>query len=199
MPNRHSKRTIRPMKIGISGAKGSFSEEAGRSYAQKNGLKSYSIVPLVTIEDTLDALEDGKIDIAVFPIQNSTMGLVADAAHAMAKHRFTIKKIFDIIIHQNLLVRKGVAAEKVKKIVSQDPAIRQCGMYLKRVWPKVAIGNYEDTAKAAEDLAKGKLPASTAVIASRAAAKLYKLDILEESIQDLKFNHTTFIAAVRAK
>jgi len=43
--------------------------------------------------------------------------------------------------------------------------------------------------------AKGKLPASTAVQASRAAAQVYKLDILEESIQDLKFNYTSFVAA----
>ena len=51
-----------------------------------------------------------------------------------------------------------------------------------------------DTAKAAEDLASGKLPKTTAVIASRNATHMYKLKILEESIQDLKFNYTVFIA-----
>ncbi|MBX4192319.1 hypothetical protein KW798_02415 [Candidatus Parcubacteria bacterium] len=183
--------------IGVSGAPGSFSEEAARTYTAKIGLKNYKIDYLITAEKVLDALEEGKITLAVFPIQNATMGLVAEAAYAMAKHKFHIKKIFDIIIHQNLLVKKGVKAEKIKKIVSQDPAVRQCSMYLQRVWPKVRIENYPDTAKAAEDLAKGILPPNAAVIASRAAAKINKLDILEEAIQDLKFNHTTFIVAVK--
>lgn len=183
--------------IGVSGVHGSFSEEAARAYAHKAGLKHYKISYLTTVENVLAALEAGDIAVGIFPIQNSTMGLVAEAAHAMAKHQFHIKKIFEIIIHQNLLVKKGVKAEKITKIVSQDPALRQCTMYLKRVWPKTKLGNYEDTAKAAEDLAKGKLPPTTAVIASRAAATLNKLDILEESIQDLKFNYTSFIAAVK--
>jgi prephenate dehydratase len=72
-------------------------------------------------------------------------------------------------------------------------------MYLKRMWPKVKVGEYADTAKAAEDLAAGKLPAGTAVIASLEAARAYKLDVLEESVQDLKFNYTTFVVAVALK
>jgi prephenate dehydratase len=71
-------------------------------------------------------------------------------------------------------------------------------MYLKRRWPKVKLVEYADTAKAAQDLASGKLPKTTAVIASRNAAEAYGLGILEESIQDLKFNYTSFIAAEEA-
>lgn len=181
--------------IGVSGAQGSFSEEAARTYAAKQGIKRFEISYLVSVENVLTALEGGEISLGIFPIQNSTMGLVHEAAHAMAKHRFSIEKIFDIIIHQNLLAKKGAKSKQITRIVSQEPAVKQCTMYLKRVWPDIKIGNYEDTAQAAKDLASGKLPASTAVIASKAAADLYGLDILEESIEDLKFNHTTFIAA----
>ena len=181
------------------GAKGSFSEEAGRAYAHRANLKSFSIAYLVSAENVLTHLEGGKIDIGIFPIENSNGGIVLEAVHAMAKHRFAIKKIFEIDVHQNLLVKKGVTADKVKIITSHEQAIKQCRMYLKRVWPKVKIKEYADTAKAAEDLAKGKLPKTTAVIASRAAAHVYKLDVLEESIQDLKFNYTSFIAATKSK
>lgn len=187
------------MKIGVMGAKGSFSEEAGRAYAQKAGLKKFTLDYLISAENVLSALEDGRIDLGIFPIENSNGGIVLEAVHAMAKHRFKIKKIFEIDIHQNLLVKKGVTADKVRRITSHDQAIKQCRMYLKRMWPKVKISEYEDTAKAAEDLGSGKLPASTAVIASRAAADVYKLDVLEESIQDLKFNFTSFIAAEHLK
>lgn len=185
------------MKIGVMGAKGSFSEEAGRTYAAKANLKKFTIVYLVNAENVLSAVENGSIDIGIFPIENSNGGIVIEAVHAMAKHNFTIKKIFEIDVHQNLLVRKGVTADQVKLITSHDQAIKQCRMYLRRIWPKTKVREYEDTAKAAADLASGKLPKTTAVIASRAAAQVYKLDILEESIQDLKFNYTSFIAATK--
>ena len=68
-------------------------------------------------------------------------------------------------------------------------------MYLKRKWGGVELEEYADTAKAAEDLAGGVLPKTTAVIASKKAAEVYGLEILEESIQDLKFNYTSFVAA----
>lgn len=187
------------VKIGVMGAKGSFSEEAGRTYAQKAGIKKITLDYLINAENVLSALEEGGIDIGIFPIENSNGGIVLEAVHAMAKHNFSIKKIFEIDVHHNLLVRHGVTAEKVKMITSHDQAIKQCRMYLRRMWPKAKIKEYADTAKAAEDLASGKLPASTAVIASRAAATVYKLDILQESIQDLKFNYTSFVAAERAK
>lgn len=186
------------MKIGVMGAKGSFSEEAGRTYAKKwlKG-KKFTIEYLVTAENVLTAVEAGAVDIGILPIENSNGGVVIESVYAMAKHRFQIKKMFEIDVHHCLLVKDGSTAGSIKTIVSHDQALKQCRMYLKRRWPKVKVGEYMDTAKAAEDLANGKLPKTTAVIASRAAAEAYGLSILEESIQDLKFNYTSFIVAVK--
>ncbi len=183
--------------IGISGARGSFSEEAARTYAAKLGIKRFSLDCLVSAENVLAALEAGKIAVGIFPIENSNGGIVIEAVYAMAKHRFTIKKIFEIDVHHNLLVRRGTTADMVTMITSHDQALKQCRMYMRRKWTNVHMHEYADTAKAAEDLACGVLSEHTAVIASRTAAKLYGLDILEESIQDLKFNYTSFIAAVK--
>lgn len=191
---------MKRLKIGVMGAKGSFSEEAGRTYAKKYGkIRSFEILYLITAENVLTELEKGAINIGIFPIENSNGGIVLEAVHAMAKHNFHIKKMFEIDVHHNLLVKNGATADSIKKIVSHDQAIRQCRMYLKRIWPNVRVGEYLDTAKAAEDLASGKLPRTTAVIASRNAAQTYKLKILDESIQDLKFNYTVFIAAEQLK
>lgn len=187
------------MKIGVMGAKGSFSEEAARVYAKKHAhLRRYDPQYLVSAENVLSELEKGTIDLAIFPIENSNGGIVIEAVRAMARHNFHIKKMFEIDVHHCLIVRNGTKAGDIKTIVSHDQAIKQCRMYLRRLWPKVKVREYADTAKAAEDLAKGKLPKSTAVIASRNAAQLHELNVLEESIQDLKFNYTTFIAAERA-
>jgi len=185
------------LRVGISGAKGSFSEEAARAYAKKNKVGKFTLKYLISVENVLAALEEGEVDIGIFPIQNSTGGIVTEAVRPMSKYNFKIRTVFDIDIKQNLLVKKGMKSEDVRAIVSHEQALKQCKGYLKREWPKTKLKAYEDTAKAAEDLAKGSLPKSTAVIASRTAAQVYKLKVLEAGIQDLKTNFTTFIAAVR--
>lgn len=184
------------MKIGVMGAKGSFSEKAGEEYIAQNKVKNGEIVPLVSAEAVLAALGNGEIDRGIFPIENSNGGVVTEAIHAMAKHTFAIERMFEIDVHHMLLVKPGITASHILKISSHDQALKQCRMYLKRKWPEADIEVYVDTAKAAEDLGNGTLPDTTAVIAPRRCSEIYDLEILEESIQDLKFNYTTFIVGV---
>lgn len=185
------------MKIGVMGAKGSFSEQAGERYVREHSNNEGEILPLISAENVLTALEAGEIDRGVFPIENSNGGIVIEAVHAMAKHRFAIERMFELDVHHMLLVKKGVTASHILAVSSHDQALKQCRMYLKRVWPMAEIIPYADTAKAAEDLGNGTLPDTTAVIAPRGCADLYDLDILEESIQDLKYNYTMFVVAIK--
>lgn len=183
------------MKIGVMGARGSFSEKAGEQYIADEHIHNGEILPLITAEAVLTSVENMACDKGIFPIENSNGGIVIEAVHAMAKHRFTIEKMFEVDVHHMLLVKPGVTASHITAICSHDQALKQCRMYIKRVWPSADIVPYADTAKSAEDLSNGTLPDTTAVIAPRGCATLYGLSILEESIQDLKFNYTTFVVA----
>ncbi len=185
------------MKIGVMGAKGSFSEQAGELYRKQHGDAADEIMPLVTAEAVLTAVEDGSIERGIFPIENSNGGIVIEAVHAMAKHRFAIERMFELDVHHMLLIKPGVTASHIMTISSHDQALKQCRMYVKRMWPTAEIVPYADTAKAAADLASGALADTTAVIAPRQCAALYGLEILEESIQDLKFNYTAFVVATK--
>jgi prephenate dehydratase len=181
--------------IGVSGNIGSFSEEAANYYAQKNNLENYALEYLISVENVLKALRAKKIDKAVFPIENSNGGIVYEAVYAMSKYNFKIEKIFEIDIKMNLLALPKTKPGDIKKIVSHNQALKQCRMYLKRVWGNTDLEEYSDTASAAKDLSEGKFNPKTAVIAPKICAKLYNLELLEEGIQDLKFNFTTFITA----
>ncbi len=185
------------MKIGVMGARGSFSEQAGEMYLKKEGIENGEILPLISAENVLMALNKGEINRAIFPIENSNGGIVLEAVYAMAKYNFAIETMFELDVHHMLLVKVGVNASHINTIASHDQALKQCRMYLKRTWPECDIAPYADTAKAAEDLASGILPDTTAVIAPRRAAEMYGLQILEESIQDLKFNYTVFVVATK--
>jgi prephenate dehydratase len=181
--------------IGVSGGIGSFSEEAANYYAQTNKIENYELQYLISAENVLSALDKKEIDLGIFPIENSNGGIVIEAVYAMSRHIFDIVNIFEIDIKHNLIVKPGKRAEEIKKITSHQQALRQCRMYLKRKWPNVELEEYKDTAEAAKDLEAGILHSDTAVIAPKICAKLYNLEILEEGIQDLKFNFTAFIAA----
>lgn len=185
------------MKIGVMGAHGSFSEKAGEHYIAQENISNGEILPLISAEAVLASLENGACDKGIFPIENSNGGIVIEAVHAMAKHRFAIEKMFELDVHHMLLCKPGVTASHITAVSSHDQAIKQCRMYLKRIWPDADILPYADTAKAAEDLNAGILSDTTAVIAPRGCATLYGLHILEESIQDLKFNYTTFVVATK--
>src|SRR5665213_1971339 len=138
MPKRAKKVEI----IGVSGMPGSFSEEAGRTYAHKIGLKTYKMAYLMTVENVLSALEAGDISLAIFPIENSNGGIVIETVYATAKHNFHLKKMFEIDVHMNLLVKKGTKTTAIKKVVSHDQALKQCRMYLKRKWPHLKVEEY---------------------------------------------------------
>ena len=185
------------MKIGISGNVGSFSEEAAVYYCQKHNIKNYKIIYLITVDKTLSFLIKNKINKAIFPIENSNGGIVYESVYAMAKYIFKIENMFEIDIRHCVLSLPNKNLKDIKKIVSHPQALKQCKMYLKMKWPKAEIVEWSDTAQAAKDLSNGKIDKNSAVIAPSKCAELYRLRILEEGVQDLKFNFTTFITAIK--
>ena len=183
--------------IGVSGGVGSFSEEAANHYAAKNNIVDFELKYLVSVKNVLSALDKKEINLGIFPIENSNGGIVYEAVYAMAGHLFDIENMFEIDIKHCLLAKPGRKTSDIKIIVSHDQALKQCRMYLKRRWENIDLLEYRDTAEAAKDLGAGVLPADSAVIAPAVCARLYGLAILEEGIQDLKFNFTTFVAAAK--
>lgn len=184
------------VKIGVSGSQGSFSEEAARHYCDNNNIKDYELAYLISADRVLEALTNKEIDKGVFPIENSNGGVVYEAVYAMSRYVFGIENMFEIDIKHCLLAQKGVNPGDIDMITSHLQAIKQCNMYLKRKWQNTEIKEYSDTAEAAKDLKSGELPSSCAVIAPQICAELYGLEVLEEGIQDLKFNFTTFVMGV---
>lgn len=180
------------LKIGVSGDIGSFSEEAGHLYIDREGLKA-ELVYAIDMEGVLARLERGEIDMGIFPVVNSQGGLVREAFMSMGRRHFTLMDELWLEVQQCLLVLPGLTRAKIKNIATHPQAILQCQRYIKREFPEAKIIDWTDTAKAARDLKAGLLSAATAVIAPARAAKLYDLEILERNIQDMRPNLTTFI------
>lgn len=183
------------INIGVSGDVGSFSEEAGEKYIKDNGLENAEIAYLISAKNVFSALDGGNIDIGIMPIENSNGGVVFEVLNEMGNHLFHIKEYFDIEVNHSLIVKEEVKADEIKKISSHDHAFRQCRAYIKHSWPSAELDDFGDTAGAAKALSSGELSSDTAVIAASRCVKMYpELEILEDKIQDLKYNYTTFLA-----
>lgn len=183
------------IKIGVKGEVGSFSEEAGLEYKERHNLRDAELLYLISAENVFKHLSDGTIDIGIMPIENSNGGIVFEVLNAMGNHLFHIKEYFDIEVNHALIVKEGMGALEVQKIASHDQAFRQCRAYIKQRWPQAELIDFGDTAGAAKAISEGRLSANTAAIAASRCTDLFPgLKVLEDKIQDLKFNYTTFLA-----
>ncbi|MFO0780730.1 MAG: prephenate dehydratase domain-containing protein [Candidatus Gracilibacteria bacterium] len=186
------KKTDPVLRLAVSGDTGSFSEEAGLLYAQRNGLK-VKIIFAIDMERVLQTLDKKQADIGIFPVVNSRGGLVQPAFKAMGGHLFHYTDELWLEVYQCLMVKPGVSKKQIKKIATHSQAIAQCERYIRKEFPNAKLIEWEDTAKAARDLAKGVLGRDTAVIAPARSAQIYKLKLLAKGIQDNHPNLTTFI------
>lgn len=180
------------LNLGVSGDEGSFSEEAGLRYVETAAL-SATLNYLIDMEGVLAAVESGTVDLGIFPVANLRGGLVRPAFEAMGRHLFTVLDDLWLEVNQCLLVKPRTGADELCKIVSHPQALAQCKDYIQKNFPNAERVEWEDTAKAARDLASGLLSGECGVIAPVQAAKRFGLKVLETAIQDMKPNLTAFV------
>ncbi len=178
--------------LAVSGEKGSFSEEAGLIYMQRTGVEM-ELVFAMDMEGVLSLVERGEVERGIFPVVNSRGGLVQTAFEAMGKHLFSMIGEVWLDVHQCLMTLPGMKKEDIKNITSHPQALSQCERYLSKEFKNIPLTEWEDTAKAAKDLAARVLPKDTAVIAPARSAQIYGLNVIAPSIQDNHPNLTTFI------
>lgn len=184
------------MQLAIQGGPGSFSEEAARKYREDNDLE-HGLDYCYTSENVLAAVEDGEAEQGLIAIENAVGGVVYESIEALAEHRCKIVDFLDVLVVHALLVRPGIEIDGVEKMISHPQALKQCESTLAEKFPniptEVGEGEAVDQATAAKQLADGKLPDTTAVLASRVCAELYDLEIIAQDLQDEEENYTTFL------
>lgn len=186
------------LKVGFLGPEGTFSEEASVLYAKK--LKNVELIPYTTIYDLLIAVDKGKLDEGITPIENSiegTVGIVTDMLVEDVK--LVIKQEIVIPIYQYLLVRSEVKLSDITDVISHPQAIDQCKGYLRKKLPRATIHLSSSTSDAAKRVAASMEEEGRvfAAIGAKASARLYGLRVLGEKINDYKDNSTRFVVLAK--
>lgn len=176
--------------VACCGTEGSYAQQAATRI-----FKTPSIVYLNSFESVFEAVEKGLCPYGILPIENSAAGSVTSVYDLMQRHRFHIVRALRLKVDHVLLAPRGVRLEDVCEVRSHPHALAQCGTFLK-VHPSMRAVPSSNTAIAAKDVGRSERR-DLAVIASRACAELYGLEVLAEGIQDATFNYTRFICIAK--
>jgi len=176
---------MKKSKVAFQGELGAYSHIAVNELFENPEIKTCS-----TFEETFKVAfenEDFKI---VIPLENSLAGRVADIHYLLPKYKLQIHAEHFQKVEHNLLARENTKLEEIKYVRSHSQAIGQCQKIIMENKYKTIIS--ADTAGSAKELADGN-DNSIAAIASKLSAKIYKLKILKENIEDEKGNVTRFL------
>ncbi len=178
-------------RIAFQGEPGANSDTACR-----NVYPTMEPLPRPTFEDAFNAVETGKADLAMIPIENTIAGRVADIHYLLPESKLHIVGEYFLPIHFQLMVLPGVARSEIKTVHSHIHALGQCRKYIrKNGWKPMVAG---DTAGAAKLVADTR-DRSMAALAPVLAAELYGLDILEENVEDTERNITRFVVLSKGR
>ena len=180
------------MIIGIQCGKGSVNERACNEFCRKRNISDYQIKYLISTENVLRELNQGKIDWGIFALKSSRAGLVKETQEAIKKYPF--KKIDEInldIDHAILGIRK-LNNGQYRQIISPPHALMEHEKYIRKQYPNARFIKTKDTALAAERLKKGKYDSKTLIISPKTSAEIYQLKVIEDNLPTNKGYCTTF-------
>lgn len=170
--------------VAFQGEPGAYSEEAAR---QQLG-DEIETLPCHAFEHIFAAIEQGRADLGVLPVENSSAGSINKSFDLLLEHDLRVQGEILLRVRHCLLTTPG-QAHQITHVRSHPQALAQCEGFLNR-HNYVAVPWY-DTAGSAKDLAANPEP-GVAVIASKLAATSYDLEVVQEGIEDIPFNYTRF-------
>jgi chorismate mutase/prephenate dehydratase len=150
---------------------------------------STTFEPQESISDVFRAVEHGKADYGVVPVENSVAGIVPETLDMFPQTNVKIcAEVYVPIQHH--LVTTADSLDKIERVYAGPQPSQQCKRWLKTNLPKAMIIETVPTAKAAERALDDPLGAA---IANRLGAETVGIPILVDNLQDNPGNRTRFL------
>jgi prephenate dehydratase len=177
-------------RVAFQGERGAYSELAARA-ALGNEIE---VVPYHSFDEVFECVQAGADDLGIVPIENSLAGSIHRNYDLLLRHRLHIVGETQLRVEHCLIAHPGTALEEIKMVRSHPQALAQCEHTLNRLG--VQIEAAYDTAGSVRHLRESG-ERHAAAIASRLAAEIYGMSILDTGIEDDKQNFTRFLLLAR--
>ncbi len=172
--------------VAFLGPRGTFAEEAAREIFPESGTR---FVACSSIFDTFRAVSSGGAMYGVVPVENSSEGSVNATLDLLLDSDLMVRGEIDLSVSHNLIVPPGKTLKDIKVILSHPQALAQCRRYLEEHFPAAELRDASSTSTAVEALRNLE---NAAAIGTSLAARIYKMEIAAEAIQDSSQNYTRF-------
>ncbi len=173
-----------PLAVAYLGPEGSFAHRAALTRFGRNA----GMVSQETIGAVFDAVEKGKANLGVVPLENSVEGPVRITLERLIATPLAIRAEVFLRVSHCLMARLSKA--KILRVYSHPQALAQCRQWLARNLPHAVPVEAESTSAAVLKALKDR---HAAAIGGRMASEIHGLPIVEEGIEDNPSNSTHFI------
>jgi len=174
----------KPLVITYLGPEASFTHQA----ALKRFGSQVTYSPSNSITDVFGDVEKGSADYGVVPIENSIEGAITHTLDMFVDSDLKICAQIILEISHSLL--GNCPKSKIKRIYSNPQVFAQCRSWLEKNLANVEKVEVSSTARAAQIVKRTR---NSACIASLLAAKIYKLKVITQGIEDSPHNITRFL------
>jgi len=173
------------MIVAYQGTEGAFSHEACLRF-----LPDHEPMPVATFADVVNEVRTGRAELGMLPLANNEAGETG-ARELIEKARLQIVDEPVLPVRMHLLGLPFAKLDQIRTVVSHPVALRQCSKLLSALG--VETEETSNTALAAKALTNP----NRAVLASKAAARIYGLAILKRDVHDRPDNATRFAIVSR--
>ncbi len=178
------------MQVAFQGERGAYSEAAALAYFGN----TIEPLPCPSFDEVFEKVESGSAERGIVPVENSLGGSIHRNYDLFMRHQLYLvgEKIYRV---QHCLIGfPGAQLSDITLIMSHPQALAQCEHTLNRLGVQREV--VYDTAGAVKML-KESGRRDHAAIASRRAAEVYAMHILEEGVEDDAANYTRFVILAR--
>jgi prephenate dehydratase len=179
------------VRVGYLGPAGTWCHEA---LLGSGRLEVAELVALPTIYDTVMAVHERSVELALVPIENSLEGSVDVTLDALATDAEDVEIVGETVqpIRNCLIARPGLEIDAIETVYSHPQAIAQCARFLRTRLPGARVVAASSTAEAVRSVTRSA-DAPSAALGNRLAADLYGGRVLLDGVDDAPGNATRFV------
>ena len=179
-------------RVVFQGAEGAYSQAAMMQYFGED-VNSFHVD---TFRDAMSAIDEGRADFAILPIENSTAGIVNEIYDLLVEFENYIVGEQIIKIEHCLLGVPGTCLNDIRTVYSHPQSLMQSARFLQDYgWQQISMQN---NAFAAQKVSEEGIH-SQAAIASEHAGKIYGLEVIRHHVNHAGNNSTRFIIVTNQK
>ncbi len=182
------------IRVAFQGIEGAYSHLAAQDFFNEDRDR-LAFTGFLTFGEVVRAVEEGRADYAMLPIENTTSGGINEVYDLLLHTRLSIVGEEKFRVRHCLVASEDVPLNGIRRVFSHHQAMTQCSDFLAGLHD-CRVEYFTDTAASVARI-KDENDPTQAAIASEEAARMFGLHVIKRDLANQKENYTRFLIAAR--